>query len=138
MAFISKTERENRTKKLYRGNTFRKIWLVLTCIASGLFIAYISIALGMTAGYGSEFGTLNRFASFFILSNGDEKKLWILMICAIVVALMLLISLIITFTFKSNKKIAHEAIDLVSTPNGGRQQKSKSTAAKARERLGKE
>jgi len=141
MAFISKVEREQRTKKLYRGNAFRKVWLILTCIASGLFIAYITIALGVTAGYSSKISTLDKFAKFFALANDDstpnENKLWVLMVCAIVVGAMLLISLIVTCTFKSNKKIANEAIDLVSTPTGGRQPKNKSTAAKARERLGK-
>jgi len=146
MAFISKVEREKRTKKLYGGNTFRKIWLILTCIASGLFIAYTSIALGVTAGYKSNFSGVNQFAKFFVLATEneetgiaiDDKKLWILMVCAITVGAMLLISLILTFTFKSNKKIANEAVKLVSTPTGGRQPKNKSVAAKARERLGKE
>jgi len=149
MPFISNAEREQRTKKLYRGNAFRKIWLLVTCIAAGLLVAYILIAIGITGfKLDSDIKQLNQFEKYFSFVVIDETtnqvtdvNYTVCKVCfafSVTVGAMLLTSLILTFTFKSNKAIAKEAIDLVSTPVGGRNQKNKSTAAKARERLGKE
>jgi len=146
MGFISNKEREERTSKLYRGNAFRKFFIIFSVVLTGVYVAYVAISVGITMGLDSNFASLNKLQKFFRLGmNTDDienpyitKNTYVLFGITIAVAVLLLASIIIVCTMKSAKSISKEAVALVSITKGGRDQKNKSAAQKARERLGKE
>ncbi|MDR3249739.1 MAG: hypothetical protein LBS95_01535 [Mycoplasmataceae bacterium] len=132
MSFISSKERYKESKRIFSGNGFKKIWLLVTLILTIVYVAYIGLSLAVTLHY-ANVADIPKWIEWFYLSAGNNSLVSLIVTC--VVAFMIIISLILVFTFRSSKKVANDISSLMSSAIPGKKKNNVTHADEYKNRV---
>lgn len=135
MAFISNKERAKTSAKLYRGNGFRKFFILASLICAVL--CAVLVLLGLLRDLGVKESKLSDIS---LTKKGGDGKIELTtygIIVAIITCIALVggvISIILTLTMRSSRSVTKDVYKLASSALSG-QRTSSNAASETRKRL---